>query len=106
MFQLKDLLPEALRRGRISHEMTATKIVEIFNEIIPDFLPFGRKNDLEAISYKDRVLKVNCQNTAAVHWLANHELDIISALASLAPEVQITKIRTQITQPHSYISRL
>ncbi|MFH1253527.1 MAG: hypothetical protein V1664_04330 [Candidatus Uhrbacteria bacterium] len=96
MFQLKDLLPEALCRGRISKEMAATKIVEIFNEIIPDFLPVGRKKDLAAISFKDRILNVNCQNTAVAHWLSNHELDLIAALAGQAPEVQVIKIRTRI----------
>jgi len=96
LYSLKDLLPDALRRGHISREMLALKVVEVFNELAEEKLPIGRKKDLLAISYKDNIINVSCKNSAAAHWTMIHEAEIIAALSRAVPEVRVEKIKTKI----------
>lgn len=96
MQSLKDLLPDALRRGRISREMVATKVVEIFNELLLEKLPSDRGHDLSAISYKDGMINVGCKNSAAAHWLIVRQAEFLSLLARLIPETRVEKIKTKI----------
>jgi hypothetical protein len=99
---LKDLLPDALRRGRIGQEMAATKIVETFNQWVIKFLPPGRQNDARAISYKNKILNINCQNTAVAYWLNNQTQEIVKEMGRLLPEIPLLKITTRITQGQNY----
>lgn len=95
--RLQDLLPEALRRGRLARSMEAVSAVEIFNEAIATFLPAGRANDAQAVSFKNNILFVNCRNGSASHWISNHEFDLISVLVQKKPELQIKKIIARIS---------
>jgi predicted nucleic acid-binding Zn ribbon protein len=105
MFQsLKDLLPDALRRGHLSREMAATQIVEIFNQWIVNFLPSGRAQDAQAVSYKDKILNINCRNMAAAHWLTQHEQEIVSALSQRSPETPIIQIKIRLSQANNFYS--
>lgn len=96
MHSLKDLLPDALRRGRISREMAATRAVEVFNELLLEKLPRDRCRDLSAISYKDSIINVGCKNSAAAHWLFLRQTEFLSSIARLLPEIRIEKIKTKI----------
>lgn len=96
MLQLKNLLPDALRRGRISRQVEATKMVEIFNELIKEKLPPGQVEDVTAISYKDQILNVSCQNSPAAHWIASREQEMLSLLSRQIPEARSIKIKIQI----------
>lgn len=96
-YSLKNLLPDALRRGRISRQVEATKVVEIFNELIKEKLPPARVGDVRAVSYKEQTLNVSCQNSAAAHWVIAREQELISLVLRQVPEVSLTKIKTQIS---------
>jgi hypothetical protein len=96
MQSLKDLLPDALRRGRISREISATRVVEVFNELLLEKLPSGHASDLLAISFKDGVLNVGCKNSPAAHWLFVRQADFLSILSRRLPEIRVEKIKTKI----------
>ncbi|HBR80338.1 MAG: hypothetical protein UX09_C0004G0007 [Candidatus Uhrbacteria bacterium GW2011_GWE2_45_35] len=93
MHSLKDLLPDALRRGRIGREVATIKLIETFNNLAEERLPANRKQDVRAISYKDQILNVACKNNLAAHWVVSQELNLISALSRSVPEAHVLKIK-------------
>lgn len=96
LYSLKDLLPDALRRGHISREISALNAVEIFNKLVEEKLPIGRKKDLLAVSFKNNIIDVSCKNSVAAHWIMLHEAEIIATISRLVSEVRVEKIRTKI----------
>ena len=96
MFQLKDLLPDALRRGRISHEVAAVKIIEAFNDLVAEQLPPDRRRDVFAVGFKDGIIEAGCKNNMAAHWIIMREQDLLAALSRRVTEVGAKKIKTKI----------
>lgn len=96
MLQLKDLLPDALRRGRISREVAAVKIIEAFDELMAEKLPPARKKDVFAIAFKDGIIEAGCKNSMAAHWLATREADLLAVLSRRVTEVSVKKIKSKI----------
>jgi|GEM_PF-7046312 hypothetical protein len=93
MQSFKDLIPDALRRGRISHEIATVNVVEAFNELMAERLPLARKQDVQANGYKDKTVFVVCRNAMAAHWVTSHELELIAALSRKVPEAPVIKIK-------------
>jgi len=96
MLALKDLLSDALRRGHISREVAAVKVIETFNELVKESLPPARKNDVFAITFKDGIIEAGCKNSMAVHWLTLHERDFLSVLSRRITEIGVKKIKPKI----------
>ncbi|MFH1088816.1 MAG: hypothetical protein V1716_00110 [Candidatus Uhrbacteria bacterium] len=96
MFQLKDLLPDALCRGRISRGVAMVKMVETFNDLMMEKLPPTRKDDVQALSFKDGVINTSCKNNLAMHWLMTRERELIDELSRRTPGARITKINSRL----------
>ena len=96
MLSLKDLIPDALRRGHISREVATVKIIEAFNELVSEQLPLSRKKDIMAISFKDGVIEAGCKNNMAAHWLLTREADLLATLSRRVTEVGAKKIKAKI----------
>lgn len=96
MFQLKDLLPDALCRGHISRGVAMVKMIEVFNDLMAEKLPSARKNDVQALSFKDGVINIGCKNNMAMHWITTRESELIAELSRRTPGARITKINSRL----------
>jgi hypothetical protein len=96
MHALKDLLPEALRRSRLSRAVTAARVVELFNDLIQENLPPRRKNDIFATAFNDGILEVGCKNGPAADWLAMRQADLLTAILRRMDGVEVKKIEARI----------
>lgn len=80
---LKDLLPNALNRGRISRQVVASQMVEVASQALQDALPARRQSDARVLSFKEGVLTIECANGSVADFVREREGFLLSALKKI-----------------------
>jgi hypothetical protein len=96
MFNLKDLLPDSMRRAHITGQVTTARIIEAANRYLKSILPPGRHADAEAISIREGILAITCLNAAASHLVSRHESDLRTSVLRELPTADLRGIRTRV----------
>ena len=96
MFNLKDLLPDSMRRAHITEQVTTARIIDATNRFIHTLLPPGRQADAEAISIREGIVSVVCQNAAACHLVSRHESDLIGTVLRELPKADLRGLRVRV----------
>ncbi len=93
---LKDLLPEALRRGGISKQVQTTLTIDVANRFLRDLLPPGREGDAQAMSIREGVLLVGCLNGPVSDFVAVHAKELQDAIIAEQPNSPIVRVQTRL----------
>ncbi|MBI4598757.1 hypothetical protein HY734_01000 [Candidatus Uhrbacteria bacterium] len=98
MFQsLRDLLPQAVRRGPVSVQAEASWVVETCNACLTAILPPGREGDVMTLFFaQEGTVVVGCRNAAAAHFILEREADLLALLSERLPGVPVARVRTRI----------
>lgn len=92
---LKDLLPNALSRGRISRQVVASQMVEVASQALQDALPARRQSDARVLSFKDGILTIECANGSVADFVRERELFLLEALKKVCGDQPI-RLQTRL----------
>jgi hypothetical protein len=97
MFQsLKDLLPEALRRGHMTRQVEAFQVVEAAASALASMLPSSRGADARPLSFKNGTLVVECRNAPAIGFVSQRKPELIASIEKLLPTAGVRDVRTRL----------
>lgn len=96
MFELRDLLKQAVQRSRISTQVTAAQIVSTANDILRKSFLTKRPKDGRVVSYRDETLTLEVRNSSASQFLHEQELSFIKELRESIPDVSVRQIRYRV----------
>lgn len=96
MFNLKDLLPDSMRRAHITEQVTTARIIEATNRFLHSILPPGRHEDAVAISIREGIVSIVCQNAAACHLVTRQEQDLLVTVLRELPRADVRGIRARV----------
>jgi hypothetical protein len=95
-FSLKDMLPQAMQRARMTRQVEALHIVETCNDFLQILLPSGRKTDAEAISFQEGSLLIRCENASVAQFIRIRTDELCKQFSLKYPEVHIQNIHIRL----------
>ena len=98
MFNLKDLLPDSMRRAHITEQVTVARIIEATDRYLRSILPPGRHSDAAAVSVRDGIVLVVCLNAAASHLISRSESDLVTSVLRELPKADLHGVRVRVGQ--------
>lgn len=99
---IRDLLSNSsLNRPGVRRSINASMVVQAANRIIPGYLTGMQVHEVEAISFKDGVLRLRAKTAAARHGLKGIEAHIMTKLRESFPLLKIDRIQTFLSKEPS-----
>lgn len=99
---LRDLLSgSTLNRPGVRRSINASMVVQAANRLIPGYLAGMQIHEVEAISFKDGVLRVRARTAAAQHGVKGTEAQILTKLRQDFPSLKIDRIQTFLSKESS-----
>jgi|GEM_PF-2033545 len=74
---LRDLLTQAMRRARVSKQVTAAQIVSIINEALDSILSPSQRTSARAVFYRDHSLTIEVLHASAGQYLKQCEEQLL-----------------------------
>ncbi len=96
MMPLKDLLNNAIKRARVSTQVTASQVVSCANEALSRVLAPERLKDARALSYKETVLTFEVKHAATGQFLSENEDRLLRFMKEHLPDISIRTVRYRI----------
>ncbi|MEK7620131.1 MAG: hypothetical protein AAB413_02755 [Patescibacteria group bacterium] len=99
---LRDLLSgSTLNRPGVRRSINASMVVQAANRIIPGSLAGMLVHEVEAISFKDGVLRLRAKTAAARHGVKGIEEHVLTKLRQDFPSLKIDRIQTFLSKEPS-----
>lgn len=99
---LRDLLSgSTVNRPGVRRSINASMVVQAANRIIPGYLAGMQVHEVEAISFKDGVLRLRAKTAAARHGVKGIEAHILTKLRQDFPSLKIDRIQTFLSKEPS-----
>lgn len=99
---LRDLLAgSTINRSGIRRSINASLVVQAANRIIPGYLAGMQVHEVEAISFKDGVLRLRAKTAAARHGIRGIETLLLSKLRQDFPSLKIDRVQTFLSKEPS-----
>ncbi|MBI4257187.1 hypothetical protein HY626_03990 [Candidatus Uhrbacteria bacterium] len=99
---LRDLLAgSTLNRPGVRRSINAAMVVQAANRIIPGFLAGMQVHEVEAISFKDGVLRLRTKTAAARHGVKGIEGEVLRKLRQDFPVLKIDRIQAFLSKEPS-----
>ena len=93
---LRDLLPDAVRRARLTRQVQAHSVVEIVDQVLGRFLPQTPEPQAKAISFLRGSLTIGCLSSATGYFLKQQEEDLIQVINREEIKGKVRRIRIKI----------
>ncbi len=93
---LKDLLNSAIKRARVSTQVTASQVISSANEALSRVLAPVRLQDARALSYKDNILTFEVKHAATGQFLSENEDRLLRFIKEHLPDASIRTVRYRI----------
>ncbi len=94
LFQLKDLLKNAVLRAGVSREITTAQIILSANEALESFVPTAYRKQTRAVSIREGIIAVHVTSSSLGQFIQDHEQAIIDRIKRQEPEARINHLRT------------
>ena len=99
---LRDLLAgSTLNRPGVRRSINASMVVQAANRIIPGYLTGMQVHEVEAISFKEGVLRLRAKTGAARHGVKGIESQILVKLQQDFPTLKIQRLQTFLSKEPS-----
>jgi predicted nucleic acid-binding Zn ribbon protein len=95
MISLKDLLPRALQRAKVSTQVYASRVVAQANEFLVGLLGIHAKR-ARAASFRDQTLTIEVLQSATGEFIREHEAEMLAAIHTRIPDETIRSIRYRV----------
>ena len=95
MLPLKDLLGSAIKRARISTQVSATRVVGVAQDTLRDILG-PQESDARVVSYQAGTLTIETRHSSASQFIRESEPLLLSALKRQFPEEQVKTVRYRV----------
>lgn len=99
---LRDVLSGSnLNRPGVRRSINASMVVQAANRIIPGYLAGMLIHEVEAISFKDGVLRLRVKTAASRHGIKGIETQVLTKLRQDYPLLKIDRIQTFLSKEPS-----
>ena len=95
MFQLRDLLSQAVKRARVSTQVSASQIVSIADSTLEELMG-SKKKDARAASFHEGVLLIETLHSAASNFIQEQEPILKARLRERFADHQVHTIRYRV----------
>jgi len=95
MLSLKQLLPTALKRARITTQVSAARVVSVADDALRDLLG-AQKADARAVSYQGGILTVETRHSSASAYIHANERELLETVKRHVPDQPISRLRYRI----------
>ena len=99
---LRDLLAgSTLNRPGVRRSINASMVVQSANRIIPGYLAGMQAHEVEAVSFKDGLLRLRAKTSASKFGVKGIEAHILNKLRQDFPTLKIERIQTFLSKEPS-----
>lgn len=96
---LRDLLSgSTLNRPGVRRSINASMVVQAANRMIPGYLAGMQVHEVEAISFKDGILRLRAKTAAARHGVKGIQTQVLTKLRQDFPALKIDRIQTFLSK--------
>ena len=99
---LRDLLSgSTLNRPGVRRSINAAMVVQAANRIIPGYLAGMQAHEVEAISFKEGILRLRAKTAAARYSVKGIDAHVLTKLRQDFPSLKIERIQTFLSKEPS-----
>jgi len=101
MDSLKNLLPGAISRAKITRQVATAQVAAAADEYLRLALPPGHQNDAHCLYLRDGRLTIGGVNGSVISFLRLRENELLAHIKSREPRALIAAVHFIVTGPES-----
>ncbi len=95
MFQLRDLLSQAVKRAHVSTQVSASQIVVMADALLEELMG-AKKKDARVVSFHEGILLIETLHSAASNFIQERETILQARLRERFTDHQVSVVRYRI----------
>jgi hypothetical protein len=95
MIPLKDLLPRALQRAKVSTQVSASRVVAEANAFLTEILS-NHTGMARAASFREQTLTIEVLRSATGEFIRGHEAEMLAVIRARLPNETIRFVRYRV----------